>query len=185
MADLSIYDVGTYGGSTIYAKNDIVLYNKNYYYSLVDNNQGNTPSTSVNNYWGGYRSYSSAVAAPIVAPEFIWIGNYTSEISNKPAVNLVKFGEGYEQRTQDGINNNLLKFNIVFEGRDKKETRAIAHFLHKRRAVYSFFYRLPFPYNFDSSQNYPKRFVCEEWTLRTVFFNNYTINATFSETANI
>jgi phage-related protein len=185
MSNLSIYDVSAYNSAIPYNLNDIVLYNNYYYYSLKNNNQGNVPSAASNAFWGGYRSYSSAVAAPIAAPEFIWESNNSSEVSNKPAINLVKFGEGYEQRSTDGINNNLLRFNLVLEGRDKNETRAILHFLHKRRGVFPFFYRLPFPYNFDTSQNYPKRFVCEEWAMKTIFFNNYTITTTFLESTNI
>jgi phage-related protein len=185
MAESSIYNVSEYSNSTTYSKNDIVYLNKQYYYSLVDNNSNHTPTSAVNSYWGGYRSYSSAAASPVSAPEFIWVSNYASEIQSKPAVNLVKFGDGYEQRSEDGINNTLLKLSLTFEGRDKQETRAITHFISKRRGAQHFFFDAPFPYNFDNSQNYPKRFVCEEWSVRYVFFNNYNISATFVETANI
>jgi phage-related protein len=189
MAESSIYNVSVYGNSTTYSKNDIVYHpssNGQYYYSLVNNNIGNTPTSAANSYWGGYRSYSSASAAGVSAPEFIWVSNYASEIQSKPSMNLVKFGDGYEQRTEDGINNTLLKLNLTFEGRDKQETRAITHFVSKRRGAQHFFFDAPFPYNFDStSQNFPKRFICEDWSIRYVFFNNYNISTTFIETSNI
>jgi phage-related protein len=186
MPESSIYNVSGYNGSTTYSKNDIVYSNKQYYYSLVDNNTTNTPSSSTNPYWGGYKTYTNPVTSnTISAPEFIWAPSYASEIQSKPAVNLVKFGDGYEQRSEDGINNTLLKLNLTFEGREKQEARAITHFVNKRRGAQHFFFDAPFPYNFDSSQNYPKRFICEDWSIRYVFFNNYNISLTIVETANI
>jgi phage-related protein len=181
MSDLSLYKVDSWTSGTSYSKNNIVLYGGNYYYSLVDDNSNHTPTSSITNiYWGGYRYYST-----LIKPEFFWKASYASQLQMKPAVNSIKFGNGYEQRLADGINNNLQKFNLNFEGRDKDETRAIAHFLHKRKAVDSFFFDAPFPYNFDVSQSYPKRFICDEWDIAYNFYNNYNITAKFSETANL
>jgi phage-related protein len=181
MSDLSLYKVDSWDSGSSYSKNDIVLYGGYYYYSLVDNNQNRTPTSATSNvYWGGYRYYSS-----LAKTEFFWKPTYASQLQMKPAVNLIKFGNGYEQRIADGINNNLQKFNLNFEGRDKNETRAIAHFLHKRKAVDPFFFDAPFPYNFDISQSYPKRFICDEWDVAYNFYNNYNITAKFSETANV
>lgn len=181
MSEISLYKVNSWLIGSSYSKNDIVLYANNYYYSLTDNNLGNTPSLSPSNlYWGGYKTYSS-----LTKPQFIWKPTYATQLQMKPAVNLIKFGNGYEQRIADGINNNLQKFNLNFEGRDKNETRAIAHFLHKRKGVDSFFFDAPFPYNFDDSQSYPKRFLCDEWDVNYNFYNNYNITAKFSETANV
>jgi len=180
MSDLSLYKVDSWGSGPSYSKNDIVLYAGNYYYSLIDNNSNHTPTSAANVYWGGYRSYTS-----LTKPEFFWKPTYSSQLQMKPAVNILKFGNGYEQRIEEGINNNLQKFNLNFDGRDKNETRSIAHFLHKRKAVNSFFFDAPFPYNFDISQSYPRRFICEEWDIVYNFYNNYNINAKFSETANV
>ena len=183
MSDLSLYTVNNWSAADSYSKNDIVIYGGNYYYSLVDDNLNKIPSTAlnINNiYWGGYRAYSGVIRA-----EFFWKPSYNSQLQMKPASNVIKFGNGYEQRIADGINNNLQKFNLNFEGRDKNETRAIAHFLHKRKGVDSFFFDAPFPYNFDGSQSYPKRFFCDEWDIAYNFYNNYSITAKFSETSNI
>ena len=180
MSDLSLYNVEQYIGTTGYYKNDIVLYNSIYYYSLTNNNQGNIPS-STSTYWDGYKTYGT-----LNKPNFFWKASYNnSDLKLKPGVSIIKFGDGYEQRIPDGINSNSLRFNLTFEGRDKNETRAIAHFLHKRKSVEGFFFDPPFPYNFDTSQTYPKRFVCEEWSISYNFFDNYTINTTFIETANL
>ena len=180
MPDLSLYNVVQYSASNTYEKNGIVLYNSIYYYSLVDNNRNNTPYAT-SPYWGGYKTYGT-----LTKTDFFWKASYNnSDLKLKPTVNVIKFGDGYEQRVAAGINSNSLKFSLTFEGRDKNETRAIAHFLHKRKSTEGFFFDPPFPYNFDSSQTYPKRFVCEEWTLNYNFFNNYTVSTTFVETANL
>lgn len=176
----SIYKVSSWNGGTPYMKNDIVLHNSNYYYSLVDNNANNTPSTSSNIYWHGYRAYAN-----FAKPYFFWEPTYASQLKTKPSINVIKFGNGYEQRTEDGVNNSLLQFDLIFEGREEKEARAIVHFFQKRKGAISFFYNPPFPYNFDDSQNYPKRFFCEEWTLNFNFYNNYRINASFTETPTV
>jgi len=180
MSDLSLYNVPAYNPSSTYYKNDVILLGNIYYYSLLDNNTSNTPS--VNSVaWGGYRSYGS-----LVKPDFFWAASYANtDLRLKPNIEVIKFGDGYEQRMENGINSNALKFNLNFEGRDKAETRAIAHFLHKRKSKQGFFYNPPFPYNFDASQAYPKRFVCEEWTITYNFYNNYSVSAVFLETANL
>lgn len=181
MADLSLYNVSGFNPISTYYKNDIVLYNSTYYYSLINSNTANAPTPINPTAWGGYKSYGS-----LIKPDFFWKASYNnSDLKLKPGVSIIKFGDGYEQRIPDGINSNSLKFNLTFEGRDKNETRAIAHFLHKRKSTEGFFFDPPFPYNFDSSQTYPKRFVCEEWSIAYNFFDNYTINTTFIETANL
>lgn len=180
MAD-SIYKVSSWSAGTPYGKNAIVLHNNNYYYSLTNNNVGNTPSSSTSNtFWHGYRLYST-----LARPYFFWEATYASQSRSKPAINSIKFGNGYEQRTEDGVNNILLQFEVVFDGRDENETRAILHFFHKRRGATPFFFDPPFPYNFDNFQNYPKRFFCDEWSLSYNFYNNYRINASFVETATV
>jgi phage-related protein len=180
MSDLSLYNVNVWSNLTSYSKNDIILYGNSYYYSLKNNNSNNTPSSAANLNWGGYKAYGT-----LIKPDFIWAPSYASQLQLKPLVNVIKFGNGYEQRVPDGINANALRFNLTFEGRDKNETRAIAHFLHKRQAAEGFFFDAPFPYNFDGSQGYPKRFVCEEWDISYNFYNNFNVTARFTETANI
>ena len=182
MSDLSIFSVSGWDPSTIYNKNDIVLYGnpQKYYYSLTEINQNNTPTFATNNYWGGYRTYGN-----LTKPDFFWKPSYSTQLGLKPFVNVVRFGNGYEQRVPDGINTSNLKFDLVFEGRDKGETRAITHFLHKRKGSEGFFYDAPFPYNYDASQPYPKRFFCEEWNITYNFYNNYNINVKITETSNL
>jgi len=178
MTDDSLYKVSGWSNNISYSKNSIITTGNIYYYSLINNNYNFNPTSSSN--WGGYSTYGS-----LSKPEFIWNPTYTSQLQLKPPVNVIRFGNGYEQRIADGINTNLLKLTLNFEGRNDEETRAIAHFLHKRKGADGFFFKAPFPYNFDNYQTYPKRFICEEWNINYNFYDNYTITTVFLETPNL
>jgi phage-related protein len=98
-------------------------------------------------------------------------------VEHSPRTVNIVFGNGYEQRFQDGIFNDLLKLSLKFEHRDIKESKAINHFLKSRKAVESFVFEdLPEPHN---DVGYKKLFVCKSWNSEFVFYNNYTISAEF------
>ena len=40
---------------------------------------------------------------------------YNTRITNKPSVNIVKFGDGFEQRLKDGFNQNPLYVNLTLK----------------------------------------------------------------------
>ena len=184
----SIYNITEYDNSLNYSKDDIVAVFERfssfsvpktvkYYYSLTSSNQGNTPAAD-SIYWGGVTSLNCSTKS-----KFIWSPSYNLQANHKPRVNSVVFGNGYEQRFQDGIFNDLLTINVKFEHRDIKEARAINHFLKSRKAVESFIFEdLPEPHNDLVSAGYRKMFVCKSWTSEFVFYNNYTITADFEQT---
>ena len=87
----------------------------------------------------------------------------------------IKFGDGYEQRTPEGINTRLLKVSLVFDKRNEAETTAISHFLHQRGGSEAFAYLPPSPY---SSM---KKFVCRSWDVTMNFENNYSIKVDLEE----
>lgn len=45
---------------------------------------------------------------------FTWTPTFGSEVATKPRVNLVQFGDGYEQRIGDGINTMPRTWTLVF-----------------------------------------------------------------------
>ncbi len=58
-------------------------------------------------------------------------------MTHEPRVKVIKFGDGYEQRFKDGINNQLKRYQLNFV--EKMETgKAIDEFLRARGAVESF-----------------------------------------------
>lgn len=177
----SIYDtVLSWNAATTYSKYDIVLANDNkYYYSIIDSNigAGNNPTASANLQvdWDGYIFLNGNLI-----PNFWWKASYNANISNRPRVKINQFGNGYQQRINDGINNNLIEFSLNFENRNEKETVSILHFLRQRNGQESFIYNVPTIYS-KSNNNLSTRYVCPEWTSNYISYNNYSIEAKFIE----
>ena len=95
--------------------------------------------------------------------------------SSANKVLTARFGDGYEQRTPDGVNTNLLKISLNYDNRDEAESTAIAHFLNERGGSEAFVYLPPSPY---SSM---KKFICRKWDVTMNFDNNYSIKVDLEE----
>ncbi len=169
----NIFDISDWDSATTYRMHDIVKYGNYYYYSLTDNNLSQDPTVLNTVYWGGTNTDDHGVIKPI----FLWKPVYGSNINHEPLVKLVKFGDGYEQRIADGINNSLLKFDMNFEGKTEREARAILHFLHARNGTESFLWTPTAPYDKQMI------FVCRNFTTNPVFFGNFAIRASFDQVA--
>jgi phage-related protein len=176
----SIYEIDNYDtGGNSYVKNDVVAgYGAGgttlgrFYYNL-----GNTPTNAAapeaaggDAYWGGYTTYNNSTV-----PHFFWIPSYTASVSTEPQVDVVKFGDGYEQRTPQNISSELIKISLSFDKRDEKEVSAIAHFLHTRGAQEAFAFTPPSPYGSV------KLFVCRSWDVTMNFKDNFSVKVTFEE----
>lgn len=187
----SIYDIATYDPSkNTYVENEIVhcgeclnsdpasasgrfYYNLGYSIAVGGNTNGLRPEvTDGHTYWGGYTPYGTTNT---IIPHFFWIPSYAPSITSEPKVDVIEFGDGYEQRTPQGISNALLSISLNFEKRNEAEAEAIAHFLHARGAKEAFAFLPPSPY---ASM---KKFVCKSWDVSLNFQDNYTIQATFRE----
>jgi len=168
----SIYEISAYNSGT-FSKNDIVSYTSGgvttFWYSLVNGSITSNP-TLTNTSWGGYTTYNAKTI-----PHFFWIPSYAPSISSDPKVSVVKFGDGYEQRTKTSLNNDLIQLDLTFDKRDEKEATAIAHFLHVRGAQEAFAFLPPSPY---SSM---KKFICRNWDVSMTFDNNYTVKVKLEE----
>ncbi|NAU78407.1 phage tail protein, partial [Klebsiella pneumoniae] len=46
--------------------------------------------------------------------EFKWRPETAYQVGNEPKVKVAKFGNGYEQRVKDGINNQLKTYQLSF-----------------------------------------------------------------------
>ena len=183
----SIYDIPIYDSSkTDYVKNDIVRGDGSavgttegrFYYNLGRGNSAAPEATGGAAYWGGIietKKTTHSSASSETSPHFIWKPSYNLQATHAPRVRSVKFGDGYEQRFKDGINNNLIKLSLTFEGRDLKETKAILHFLDVRAGAEYFFFRPPTPY--DAL----RKFVCKDFSSTVVYKDNFNISATFEQ----
>lgn len=159
----------TWSSSIYYPKNTRILYNSKYYYSLEDHTSGVSFDSSK---WGGYSTFSKTGQEK---PEFIWTPSYNNRVSHTPKSKNIKLGDGYEQRSQDGINNELLSFDLSFNDRSLLETEAILNFLFRMKGYLSFIYTAKAPYDTE------KLFVCRNYDSAQNFFNNYSVSATFEE----
>ena len=196
----SIYNVKVWESGKSYAKDDVVMRityldgttpadppstnavpkEIKYYYALQSTNGSTLPENDGSN-WGGYTTINTQER-----PNFLWTPSYNVATKHNPRVNVVKFGNGYQQRNPDGLFSSLIKMDLTFDKRSEKEAAAILHFLKARKAAQSFvFQNLPDLYaDAGSNDGFHKRFVCATFNSTFVFFNNYTVTAAFSQENN-
>lgn len=178
----TIYSINDWENNVTYKKHSVVKNGPYYYYAISPHTSPAVGSfsdiyTYINNYlnlWGGITLDENGA----INSKFIWIPSYNSSTNSQPKIKLIKFGDGYEQRIKDGINNYLLDLDLSFENRNLEEVTAILHFLYTRQAKESFLFTPLSPY---ATQ---KKFVCRAWSDSQTFYNNYTVRAKFEEVAN-
>lgn len=174
----SIYDSIPAWSAVAATKFDIVSYENKYFYALKDMNaaeNSTAPTSSLQSNWDGYISLNGSLY-----PNFWWKPSYNAKISEKPRIKINQFGNGYQQRLDDGLNDNLIEFNLLFENRNEKEAVSILHFLKTRNGQQSFVYNLPTIYA-KPSNSLKTRFICLEWSSNYVSYNNYSIDCGFIE----
>lgn len=164
----NIYDISQWQPNTLYHINDIVKNGNFFYYAKLDHTSS---SVFEPGNWNGTGSDFNSEIKPL----FFWKPSYNSSPKMTPRIKKVQFGNGYVQRLPDGINNNLININLLFELRSTQETTAIAHFLNTRQGTESFLFTPPPPFGKQ------KRFVCEDWEPNYLFFDNHTIRVVFQE----
>jgi len=177
----------------VYKKNDIIeqpLNSDDFYYSLEDHTS--IPSTSgtsgtsgsagvvgsfpfENFRWDGILNINGESL-----PHFFWKPDFGIEYQIKPVTKIVKFGDGYEQRSKSGFDNVLLKLNLNFSNRNYKEYVAMMHFLRNRKGYRHFVFIPPPPYS-TYNYSYPKHWICRKWSNTLVFDENNMLEATFEE----
>ena len=107
-------------------------------------------------------------AFPIANPKY----NYT--ISRQPVVNVVSFGDGFEQRLTEGLNQNPITLNLKFDLSQTDSTTAI-NFLNARITDgASFTFLVP-------NENVTKNFVCQSYPTSVPYKNRVTLTCIFRE----
>lgn len=105
---------------------------------------------------------------------FTWTPDFNAQVQIKPRVRAVSFGDGYQQRQADGINNVPQVWSLQWQNRDNTETAAIKSFLQTRAGVEAFDWTPP-------NEVTAIRVVCSEWTVSTVRYNLNNASATFTQ----
>ncbi len=105
---------------------------------------------------------------------FNWAPSYEPQLTVKPAVLTAKFGDGYEQRIPDGINNNPEVWQLSFTDRLDTKITAIRNFLATAAQAATSF-------DWTSPTGTVGKFKCSEYAYRLIAPNVGAITATFEQ----
>lgn len=103
---------------------------------------------------------------------FHWCVAANMQVSIQPKVKTIKFGDGYEQRIQNGINADLRTYSIMITVR-RDEELWINEFFTRHAGYKAFLWRNP-------HTNREIRVKCPSWSAN-VMNTATTITATFEE----
>ena len=104
---------------------------------------------------------------------FSYTPSFTAKEHSKPSVRTVKFGEGYEQRLQFGLQRDPKEWRLVFENRDDSERDNILTFLEARKGTESFDWTPP--------RGSAGKYVCSDWRIEMRSFGRTTIRTAFRQ----
>ena len=97
--------------------------------------------------------------------------------ANTPRVHLVKFGDGYEQRVVNGINNLQQEISVSFATRPKAEIDDLVAFFESLNGVSKF--RFDIADTNAGSNTETIKVVCSSWNQKWEYDDYYTLDATF------
>lgn len=85
---------------------------------------------------------------------FTWFPDANHSASVEPSVSSARFGDGYEQRVENGINNMPETWSLTFTG-TRVEIKAIDDFLKSHAGARAFLWTTP-----DEDTG---KFICRRW----------------------
>lgn len=94
--------------------------------------------------------------------------------TSSPKVHTVIFGDGYEQRIADGINNLTQSMNVSFATRPKAEIDDLVAFFESLGGVSKFRMTID-----DTNGAETIKVVCRQWNQTWNYDNFYSLSATF------
>ena len=98
--------------------------------------------------------------------------------TSNPRVLTAKFGDGYEQRAVDCINNLNETYNLTFKTRLKAEIDDIVAFLDSKQNVTKFTLTLPDTNNTTRTGERDVKVVAEQYSTVYEYDDFYTLNLT-------
>ena len=104
---------------------------------------------------------------------FTYVASYTATEESAPVVRNVQFGDGYSQRLRYGLNTDPKRWRLTFQNRSNTERDNILTFLEARGGAESFDWTPP--------RGSAGKYICPQWSMDMVAFNNNTIQAEFME----
>jgi len=104
---------------------------------------------------------------------FTYTPDLAAQVQVKPRVLTAKFGDGYEQRTADGINIRPREWGLTFNTRTDAEIAPIIAFLESSNGISAFDWTPP--------AGSTGKWVCENWIQTIVAKGVNNLSATFRE----
>ena len=104
---------------------------------------------------------------------FSYTPDNSAQVAVKPRVLTSKFGDGYEQRTGDGINIRPREWRLTFNTRSDAEIAPIVSFLESQNGIYNFDWTPP--------SGSAGKWVCEQWQQTVVRYGINDLSANFRE----
>ena len=101
--------------------------------------------------------------------------SYGAQKSSKPKMRMTQFGDGYEQRTTFGLNQNPKEWSLTWQNITETNADTIEAFLDARAADGASFDWTP-P---DTATSY--KWVCQQWDKTIPYTGRATITATFRQ----
>ena len=100
--------------------------------------------------------------------------SYNSRIESITKIKVLSFGDGFEQRLTEGLNQNPLSVNLVFELSQTDADTAITFLNARIDDGASFDYTLP-------SESSARKFVCNSFPRSIPFLNRVRLSCVFRE----
>lgn len=105
--------------------------------------------------------------------DFTWVPDWGASVEQSPAVLSAKFGDGYEQRRQNGINAQPATWKLRFSVRTDTEATALVTFLQTQGGVTSFLWTPP--------GGVQASWVCRKWQRQITDFGLNSVSCDFDE----
>jgi len=104
---------------------------------------------------------------------FTYTPSFSADLEEKPLVQRIQFGDGYEQRVTFGINTQPKIWSLRFNNRNDTERDNILTFLRARGGVEAF--------DWTDPNGYAGKWVCDQWNTSQISCNFNEITATFRQ----
>jgi phage-related protein len=105
---------------------------------------------------------------------FTYVPSYSSAVEYTPRLIEAKFGDGYEQAVENGINSNPAKWSLTFSNVSDTTAEAIISFFTAYRT-----YVLPF--DWTDPNGVAGRYKCKSWQKTFSGYEDRTVTCTFEQ----
>ena len=96
--------------------------------------------------------------------------------TSEPRIFRTEFGDGYEQRLANGINNLVENYSLSFNNRTKEDIDDITAFFATKGAVTAFTFTIP---DSNNSGETAVKVICNNWSQAYKVGDYYSCTATF------